>query len=102
VENDEAFLHGVHIGAYPFAHYDNHDPERERKLLLHKREIKRLIGKVQQRGFTVIPIKMYFKDDRIKVEIALAKGRKVYDKREDLKRRAEERDMDRTIKQHRP
>ena len=102
LEGGEAFLHGVHIGAYAFAHYDNHDPERERKLLLHKRELKRLIGKVQQRGFTLIPTKMYFKNDRIKVEIALAKGRKVYDKREHLKQRAEKRDMDRTIKEHRP
>ncbi len=101
LENEEAFLHGVHISAYPFAHYDNHDPERVRRLLLHKRELKRLVGKVQQKGFTVVPLKIYFKNNKIKVEIALAKGRRVHDKREELKRRAEKREMDRTLKKYR-
>jgi len=99
IEGGEAFLHGTHISPYPFAHYDNHDPERDRKLLLHKRELKRLTGKIQQKGFTVVPTRLYFKNGKVKVEIALAKGRKVHDKREELKRRAEQRDMERVIKQ---
>lgn len=101
LEGGEAYLHGAHISPYPYAHYENHEPERERKLLLHKREIRRLIGKVQQKGFTLVPTKLYFKDSKIKVEIALAKGVKRHDKREELKRRAEARDMERAIKDSR-
>jgi len=100
ITNEEAFLHNMHISPYPFAAYGNHEPDRIRKLLLHKREIKRLMGKVKERGLTLIPVKVYFRDGKAKVEIALAKGKKLYDKREDLKRKAEKRDMERSIKKY--
>jgi SsrA-binding protein len=87
-DKGEAYLVGVHIAPYENAGYAQHDPERVRKLLLHKREIKNLMGKVEQKGLTVIPVKMYFKQGRVKVELALAKGRKLYDRREELKKRA--------------
>jgi SsrA-binding protein len=73
----------------------NHDPLRTRKLLLHKREIKRLIGKVEQRGYTLIPLKLYFVNGRVKVDLGLAKGKKLYDKRETLRKKTMEREMER-------
>lgn len=98
IENEEAFLHHTHISSYPHGHQFNHDPERVRKLLLHKREIRRLLGKVSQRGYTLIPLKIYLKDDKIKIEIGLGKGKTLYDKREDLKKRSAEREMEKVIK----
>lgn len=98
VKNGEVYLCNVHISPYPYAHYGNHDPLRERKLLLHKREIKRLIGKVQERGFSLIPTKIYFKKGKAKVEIALAKGKRKYDKRETIRKRDEAREMARDRK----
>lgn len=95
VREEEIFLVGAHISAYPQGNRENHDPIRNRKLLLNKREIRKLYGKTQEKGFTLIPLKIYFKDGRAKVEIALARGKKLYDKRETLKRRAEERQMER-------
>jgi len=86
-ENEEAFLVGVHIAPYENAGYANHEPERERKLLLHKREIRSLRGKAEQKGLTVIPLKAYFKNGKVKLEIGLARGKKMHDIREELKRR---------------
>ena len=100
VQNGEVFVHQMHIGPYPFAYYENHDPLRVRKLLLHKREIKRLYAKVNEKGHSLIPLKLYFKDGKAKLTIALAKGKRKYDKREAIKRRDEQRDLDREIKRY--
>jgi SsrA-binding protein len=91
----EVFLYNMHIAAYPFAAYGNHDPLRPRKLLLHKQEIKRLTGKVQEKGQTLIPLQVYFKDGKAKVTLALAKGKRKYDKRETVRKREEKRELDR-------
>ncbi len=95
IKNGEIFLVDAHISPYPYANQFNHDPLRPRKLLLHKREIRRLTGKVQEKGFTLIPLRLYFSDGKVKVELGLAKGKKQYDKREVLKRKAIEREMER-------
>lgn len=100
IKNGEVFIHQMHISPYPFAYYDNHDPLRPRKLLLHKREIKRLYGKVNEKGLTLIPLKMYFKNGKAKISIALARGKRKYDKRESIRRRDEQREMERTRKQY--
>ncbi len=96
-EQGEAFLVDVHIAPYENAGYAQHDPVRPRKLLLHKDEIAVLTGKVEQKGLAVVPLKMYFKQGRVKVELALARGLKVHDRRETLKRKAVERDTAREI-----
>lgn len=101
ITRGEVFLYGLHISPYSHASYDNHDPERVRKLLLHNAEIKRLVGKTQERGFSLIPLKIYFSHGRAKVELGLARGKKLYDKRESLKRKEETREMDRLRKQRR-
>jgi len=101
IEEEEAFLHNTHISPYPFGHQFNHEPERVRKLLLHKREIKRLMGKTQERGYTLIPLKIYLKRGKIKLEVGLAKGKTLYDKREDLKRRTADREMEKAMKERR-
>ena len=93
----EAFLAGVHIAPYENASWTGHEPERERRLLLHSREIVRLSAQVEQKGLTVVPVRFYFKRGKVKLEIALAKGKKTYDKREDLKRRDMERDTARQL-----
>lgn len=93
----EAYVVGLHIAIYENAGYAGHQPERERKLLLHKREIEHWQGKVEQKGLTVVPTKVYLKNSRAKLEIALAKGRKVFDQREELKRRAMQRDLAREV-----
>ena len=100
IKNGEVFIHQMHISPYPFAYYDNHDPLRPRKLLLHKREIKRLYGKVNEKGLTLIPLKMYFKNGKAKISIALARGKRQYDKRDSIRRREEQREMERTRKQY--
>jgi SsrA-binding protein len=100
-DQGEAFLADVHIAPYENAGYAQHEPERKRKLLLHKSEIDRLMGKVEQKGLTVVPLKAYFKNGRIKVELALAKGLKLFDQREELKQRAVKKDMDREMAGHR-
>lgn len=99
IENGEVFVYQMHIGPYPFAYYGNHDPLRIRKLLLHKREIKKLYGKVNEKGFTLIPLKIYFKEGKAKMTLALAKGKRKYDKREAIRRRDEKRDMERARKE---
>jgi len=100
VKKGEIFLYGLHISPYSHASYDNHEPERVRKLLLHQEEIKRLVGKTQERGFSLIPLKIYFKQGKAKIELALARGKKLYDKRESLKRKEEARDLERLRKRH--
>jgi SsrA-binding protein len=95
IKKGEVFLVDAHISPYPQANRLNHDPLRTRKLLLHKKEIKRLIGKVEQRGYTLIPIKLYFANGNVKVDLALAKGKKLFDKRETLKKKTMEREMER-------
>ncbi len=91
----ELFLYNMHIGAYPFAAYGNHDPLRPRKLLLHKQEIKRLVGKVKEKGQTLVPLQVFFKDGKAKVTLALAKGKRRYDKRDAIREREEKRELDR-------
>ena len=101
IEDEEAFLHNTHISPYPFGHQFNHDPERVRKLLLHKREIRRLTGKTHERGYTLVPLKIYLKNGKIKIQIGLAKGKTLYDKREDLKKRSADREMEKALKERR-
>ncbi|GAB4246248.1 MAG: SsrA-binding protein SmpB [Thermoleophilia bacterium] len=98
VRGEEAFLVGAHISPYDQGNIHNHDPLRERKLLLHKREIQRLMGKTQQSGYTLVPTKLYFKNGRAKVEIGLAKGKKMHDKRQTIAKKEAEREMERALK----
>jgi SsrA-binding protein len=101
IRNGEAWLLNVHVSPHSTASdYFNHEPTRTRKLLLHKDEIRKLIGKVEQQGLTLIPLKMYLKQGRVKVAIALGKGKKLHDKREDIKRRQDQRDIERAIKRY--
>jgi SsrA-binding protein len=97
VEKGELFLIGVHISPYEQGNIFNHDPLRNRKLLAHSREIRRLYGKVQMAGYTLVPTKMYFKDGRAKVEIGLAKGKTTYDKRQTLAKKEHQREMERAF-----
>jgi SsrA-binding protein len=99
VEGHEVFLHNMHISAYDEASRFNHEPLRVRKLLLHKREIRRLTGKVNERGLTLVPLNIYFKGRHAKVELALVRGKKQYDRREDIARREHQREMERALKQ---
>jgi SsrA-binding protein len=99
-KNGEFFLKQLHITPYSQTFYGNHEPLRSRKLLLNKFEIKRLAKKIKERGLTLIPLKIYFKNGKIKVKIGLAKGKKLYDKREDIKKRDIKRDMDREKKKY--
>jgi SsrA-binding protein len=98
VKDGEVWLHQVHISPYPFAYYNNHEPLRVRKLLLHKREIARLYAKANEQGYTLVPLKLYFKDGKAKVTIALAKGKRQYDKRQSIRDREQKREMDRVRK----
>jgi SsrA-binding protein len=98
-EAGEAWLVNVHIAPYDPANRQNHEPRRRRKLLLHRREIDRLRGRVQERGYTVVPIKLYLKDGRAKVEIALGRGKKQYDKRQTLAERDSKRQVERAMKE---
>ena len=95
IKRSEVFLVDAHISPYAQANRLNHDPLRTRKLLLHKKEIKRLIGKVEQRGYTLVPVKLYFVNGKVKVDLALAKGKKLFDKRETLKKKTMEREKER-------
>src|SRR5215218_7941890 len=98
VRDGEVWLHNVHIPPYGPASRENHEPERPRKLLMHKREIDRLIGKTREKGLTLIPTRLYFKGPRAKVEIALARGKDVGDKRQAIKEREMKREMERAIR----
>ena len=98
IKGEEAFLVNCHISPYNFANQLNHDPTRERKLLLHRREILRLMGKVQEKGLTVVPLRVYLKGTRIKVEIALAKAKRVWGKREEKRRKAIDKEVRSALK----
>jgi SsrA-binding protein len=101
IRNGEAWLLNVHISPYQASgEYFNHEPRRTRKLLLHRREINKLIGQVEQKGLTLVPLKMYIKGNWVKVSLGLAKGKKLHDKRETLKRRQDEREMARAMKRY--
>ena len=93
IDNGEAWLIGCHISPYHHGSDANHDPERRRKLLLHRREISRLLGKVAERGLTLIPLRLYFKEGRAKVELGLARGKKLHDKRDAIRERDERREL---------
>ncbi len=95
IEDGEAFLVGAHVAPYGFARDGGHDPERKRKLLLHKREINKLAGTLAEKGLTLVPLQVYFKDGKAKIELGLARGKTSYDKRETLKERDAEREMQR-------
>jgi SsrA-binding protein len=101
MRDGEAWLVNMHVSPYKQASIENHEPKRDRKLLLNRREIDRLVGKVQAKGYTMIPLRLYLKNNRAKVEIALAKGKKLYDKRADLAKRQAQRDMERAMRRSR-
>jgi SsrA-binding protein len=92
IEGSQAYLVGTHISPYSHGNIANHDPERKRRLLLHKREIEKLHEQIQEKGLTVVPLRLYFKGGRVKTEIAVVRGKKLYDKRETEKRREQERE----------
>jgi SsrA-binding protein len=98
VDDGEVWLHNMHIPPYKPAARENHEPERARKLLLHRRQIDRLLGEVAQRGLTLVPTRIYFKDGRAKVELALAQGKDRFDKRQSIRERETRRDMDRALR----
>ena len=98
IDRNEAWLHQVDISTYAFAHGRNHEPRRKRKLLLHRREIDRLRGRVQERGLTLVPTRLYFKGGRAKVELALARGKELRDKRRDIAKREADRQIERALK----
>ena len=92
IKEGQLYLIGFHISPYPFGNLHNHEPERERKLLVHKEEIRKLRKKVEEKGFTLVPIKVYLKNGLIKVELGICRGKKLYDKRETIKQRDLERE----------
>jgi SsrA-binding protein len=98
IKDGEVWLHNVHIPPYGPAARENHDPDRSRKLLLHRREIDRLAGQTREKGLTIVPTRLYFSDGRAKVEIALARGKDVGDKRQTIKERELKREMERAIR----
>ena len=99
VRNGEAYLHNLHILPYDFGNRENHDPDRHRKLLLHKAEIVKLFAKIREQGYSLVPLRLYFKDGLVKVEMGLAKGKKLYDKREDMKKKDMRRDLSVALKE---
>jgi SsrA-binding protein len=101
IRNGEAFLNNLHISPYEFGNRENQDPDRLRKLLMHKKEIVKLFSKIREQGYTVIPLRLYFKNGMVKAELGLAKGKKLYDKREDLKKKDSKREVDQAMKQAR-
>ena len=98
VEKGEVWLYNVHINPYSHRGYVDHDPKRRRKLLLHRQEIRKLIGKTVEKGLTLVPTRMYFKNGKVKVAIALARGKQMHDKRETIKRRETERETRAAVK----
>jgi SsrA-binding protein len=101
ISNNEAWLHQMEIGVYPFAHARNHEPRRRRKLLLKRAEIDRLIGKVREKSYTMVPLSLYEKKGRVKVELALVRGKQDWDRREDVKKREAQREIDRAMSSRR-
>lgn len=100
IENGEAWLYSLYIAPYEPASRDNRDPDRPRKLLLHRREIAQLAGAVEEKGLTLIPLQLYFRNGWAKVELALARGKKLYDKREKLKRKVQQQEAERAMREH--
>lgn len=100
IDNGEAFIRGMHIAPYEKGNIFNRDPYRVRKLLMHKQEIMKLFGQVKQGGYTLIPVSMYFKDSRVKVQVGLCKGKKLHDKRQDMAKRDAGREIERALKEH--
>ncbi len=98
IEREELFLYNMHISPYKHGNIANHEPTRTRKLLMHKREIRRLIGKIQEKGLALIPVAVYFLRGKAKVELALAKGKRQYDKRHDLKEKEQKREIEKAMK----
>ncbi len=101
VKNNEMYLTGMNVAIYEMANRFNHEPVHDRKLLMHRHEIKRLIGKVQEKGFTLVPLRLYFKNGKVKVELGLARGKAKYDKRHSIQKREVEREIQREWKNHR-
>lgn len=98
IKNDEAYIENMHIAPYEQGNRFNHEPLRTRKLLLHKKQIKKLQKEVKENGLTIVPTKLYFNTSKLKIEIALARGKKLYDKRQDLKAKDAKRDVERALK----
>jgi len=98
IKNNEIFLRQLHISPYKYAYYTNHESLRTRKLLLHGYEIKKIWSKIKERGYTLVPLKIYFKNNKIKVKLGLGKGKKLFDKRDSIKRKDMKRDLDRERK----
>ena len=98
IEKGEVFVYGMHISPYEKGNIYNKDPLRTKKLLLHKQEINKLDGKLSEQGYTIVPLQVYFKDGRAKIEIGLAKGKKLYDKRQDIAKKDQKREMERNFK----
>ena len=98
IENAEVFVYGMHISPYEKGNIFNKDPLRVKKLLLHKYEINKLIGKIKEKGYTLVPLQVYFKEGKVKVEIGLAKGKKLYDKRDDIAKKDQRRETEREFK----
>ena len=101
IEGGEVWVYNIHISPYRNRGYSDHDPKRRRKLLLHRQEIRKLIGKTTERGMTIVPVRMYLKDGRVKIAISLAKGKKAHDKRETIKRRETARETRAAVKERR-
>jgi SsrA-binding protein len=101
IVDGEVWLHGVHIPVYAHGTWTNHEPRRSRKLLLHRKEIDRLASITAERGLTLVPLSLYFKDGKVKVELALARGKRTYDKRHDLARKDAAREVDRALRRRR-
>jgi SsrA-binding protein len=98
LRDGEVWVHNMHIAPYAPAARENHEPERPRKLLMHQREIERLIGKTHEKGLTLVPTRVYFKGPNAKLELALARGKDMHDKRQDLKRKDQQRDIERALR----
>lgn len=101
ITNHEAWLHGVHIPQYTQGTWTNHEPRRTRKLLLHRREIDKLASSIQERGLTLVPLSLYFSDGKVKIELALAHGKRAYDKRQALAKRDAAREIERELRRRR-
>lgn len=98
IQKDEIYLRQLHISSYQYAYNNNHEPLRTRKLLLHSKQIKKLIGKIKERGYSLVPLQIYLKNNKIKIKLGLGKGKKLYDKRQSIKQKDIKRDLDREYK----
>lgn len=100
IKNGEAFIYGMHISPYEHGNIQNKDPLRTRKLLLNRREINKLIGMIQQKGYSLVPVSLYLKNNKVKIELGIGKGKKLYDKRRDMAKKDAERKIERAMKQN--